>query len=82
MLDILLHILGAAIMMVPVGLSSTPVWLAFPWAACVALFWFVREWGQRGTVKGWGTQKIIEAAAPAATALLCAIGVTVWRVLA
>ena len=79
MLDIALHILGAAIMMVPTGLSSTPLWLAFPWAFFVALFWFLREWGQKGTLKGWGTQKIIEAAAPAVTALACAIGITVWR---
>lgn len=79
MVDVLLHILGAAIMMVPVALSSTPVWLAFPWAVCVAGFWFVREWAQKRSIKDWSGWKIAEAAAPAATALLCAGGVTLWR---
>lgn len=79
MIDVLLHILGAALMMGVCFLRSTPLPIAFPWAGMVALFWFGREWAQAGDLTDWGAWKIAEAAAPCATALVCAIGITVWR---
>ena len=87
MIDVALHILGAALMMGAVFLRSTPVAIAFPWAAAVCLFWFVRECLQDVEKNGfrspglWSGWKLAEAIAPCVTALGIAAGVTVWRLL-
>ena len=82
MIDVALHILGAALMMGVVFLRSTPLPIAFPWAAAVCLFWFGREWLQSSApVTDWSGWKLAEAIAPCVTALICAIGVTVWRLM-
>jgi hypothetical protein len=79
--DISLHVLCAVLMMAACFPSSTPLWIAFPWALCIGVFWFGREWGQSDKpIAEWSNWKIAEAAAPAATALLCAGGITQWRV--
>lgn len=66
-------------MMAPALLSSTTLPAVWFLALVTALFWFVREWAQKGRLSDWSVWKIAEAAAPAATAFLCAGGVTVWR---
>lgn len=80
MLDVLLHIVGAGLMMVPVLLNSTPLWLSFPWAAAVCLFWFARELAQDREKRGywrspaeWSGWKWAEAAAPMITAMAFAV---------
>jgi hypothetical protein len=86
MLDVALHILGAAIMMSPVFLATTPWPLAFPWAVLVSLFWFARELAQDRQKHGywrslseWSGWKWAEGLAPCVTALACAAGITFWR---
>jgi len=85
-MDVALHILGAAMMMGPVFLASTPWPLALSWAALVSLFWFARElaqdrqkYGQWRSLSEWSGWKWAEALAPVLTALLAAVGVTAWR---
>ena len=89
MTDVLLHIVGALLMMAPIALASTPWPIALPWAFAVSLFWFGRELLQARTKAGrwqspaeWGAWKLAEAVAPCLTAFLFAGAVTVWRLAA
>lgn len=85
MTDVLLHILGAALMMAPAVLASTPLTAGWLLAVVVSAFWFVRELEQdrkkhgRWDVAVWSGWKLAEALAPCITAFAIAIGVTVWR---
>jgi hypothetical protein len=86
MIEVGLHIFGAAAMMAVVFLGSTPWWLAWPWAVAVSLFWLVRELAQDRRKHGhwvspaeWSGWKIAEAASPCLVAIGCAAGVTTWR---
>lgn len=85
MIDVLLHILGAAIMMAVVFLDSTPLTAGWLWAVLVSAFWFVRELEQdrqkhgRWDITVWSGWKLAEAIAPCVTALGCAVGATVLR---
>lgn len=87
MVDVLLHILGAALMMAPVWLTSTPLTAGWMLAVVVSAFWFVRELEQdrkkhgRWDITVWRGWKLAEAIAPCVTAFGCALGATIWRVL-
>ena len=76
MVDVMLHVLGAMVMVILGWLIGAP-WL---FAAFAAGFWFGREWGQEekgsGFIAGgpwkWSTNKKLEGVAPGIAAFILA----------
>lgn len=78
--DVVLHALGAAVMMFPCFLASTPTIVALPWGIAVAMFWLGRELAQaKDPINQWRLWKWLEGLVPASISIGCGIGITIWR---